>query len=337
VNLLPIPLVVLLALAASDNDARPPLPKDDLSADFGATLPAGVVAKGFVDAPPKPEALKLGRALFFDPILSIDRTVACASCHDPAHGFADPAPISLGINGQRAVRHTPSLFNRGFGKTFSWTGNAPSLEAQVLLPIANPREMGLSLSDMVERLGKDDRYAKEFKAAYSDGVTMANVADALTAFVSRIHHGGSAVDRFQESADFNALDDKERTGLWLYESKAGCWRCHSGPNFSDESFHDTGVGAKAGVPEDGRFAVTEDASDKGRFKTPTLRGLALTAPYMHDGSVATIEDVVAYYRKGANKNANLDERIQPLALSDEEAAALAAFLRALSRPADVRK
>jgi cytochrome c peroxidase len=320
--------VALICAAAALS--QPHVPADTLPADFGAQIPRGLVPRDHADAPPRPEVLALGRALFFDPILSADHTVACASCHDPAHGFADTAPLSLGIRGQHAVRNSPSLFNRGFGKHFSWTGVAESLTAQVLLPIANPLEMGSSPADAIERLRADATSAARFEAAFGSGPSVENLGLALAAFVSRIHCGDSPVDRFQ-AGDFAALDDKERAGLWIYESKGGCWRCHSGPNYSDEDFHATGIGAHEGKALAGRFDISADEHDRGRFKTPTLRGLAFTAPYMHDGSLATLEDVVAYYSRGGNTCAELDERIRPLTLAPDESAALLAFLRALSR------
>lgn len=336
-----------LALAALWFQVTPSLPRDTLPSDFGSVIPRGLVPKDYVDAAPRADVLALGRALFFDPILSVDRSVSCAACHDPEHGFADPRPISPGVKGHHAVRHTPSLFNRGFGAQFSWTGRATSLEAQVLLPIENELEMGFSVAGAIDRLRADPGYAARFAAAFgrtaeaSAGDTRSvdeghpsasTLRAALAAFVGRIHHGDSAVDRFQ-AGDFEALDDRERAGLWVYESKGQCWRCHSGPNFSDDDFHATGVGAHDGIPLAGRFEVSADEHDRGRFKTPTLRGLALTAPFMHDGSLATIEDVIAFYRRGGNPSANLDERLTPLELDDDEAARLAAFLRALSRPA----
>jgi cytochrome c peroxidase len=311
---------------------QPRLPADALPPDFGAHVPRGLVAAGTPDTAPKPEVLALGRALFFDPVLSADKTVACASCHDPAHGFADAAPISTGIRGQLAVRHTPSLFNRGFGRQFSWTGKTDSLDVQVLLPIGNPLEMGTSTGAAVERLRADPARVKQFESAFGSPPSKENLATALSTFVSRIHSGDSVVDLFQ-SGEFPALNDDERAGLWIYESKGACWRCHSGPNYTDESFHATGVGATGHAALPGRFEVTSDEGDRGRFKTPTLRGLAFTAPYMHDGSVATLEEVIAYYDRGANPCAQLDERIRPLALTAGEKKALVAFLRALSRPA----
>jgi cytochrome c peroxidase len=308
------------------------VPSDTLPADFGTQIPRGLVAANSNDTPPKPEVLALGRALFFDPILSADHTVACASCHDPAHGFADTAPLSVGIRGQLAVRNSPSLFNRGFGKHFSWTGTASSLAQQVLLPIENPLEMGSSPAEAVERIQSDTQLAARFQSAFGAAPSVDSLSIALSTFVARIHNGDSAVDKFQ-AGDFAALDDNERAGLWVYESKGGCWRCHTGPNYSDEEFHATGVGAHDGQALPGRFEVSADAHDRGGFKTPTLRGLAFTAPYMHDGSIATLEEVVDYYDRGGTACKELDERIHPLALSADERTALLAFLRALSRPA----
>jgi cytochrome c peroxidase len=192
--------------------------------------------------------------------------------------------------------------------------------------------MGLSLTDAVDRLRADEAYTKRFADVFHEPPGMKHMATALAAFVSRIYTEESAVDRFQ-AGHFDALDDRERAGLWVFESKARCWRCHVGRNYTDEEFHATGIGAHEGKLLRARAEFTEDEGDVGKFKTPTLRGLALTAPYMHDGSVATLEEVVAHYRRGANAPAGLDARIQPLELSDEEAQSLVAFLRALSRPA----
>lgn len=326
-----IALLFALLFLVPVGDA-PPLPEDRLPADFGVRIASAVKPAEFPDVLPAPGVLALGRALFFDPILSIDRTVSCASCHQPEHGFADPAVLSRGVNGQRTVRHTPSLLNRGFGRRFSWPGHVESLEEQVLLPIPNGLEMGLSLTEAVERLRADERYAARFAAAFGGEAGTKNLSLALAAFVSRVTTPESVVDRFQ-AGDFAALDDRERAGLWIYESKGRCWSCHAGANYTDEEFHATGVGARAGRLVRGRAEFTGDEADLGRFKTPTLRGLVATAPYMHDGSVSTLEAVVEHYRRGAGGIAGLDERIEPLDLTDEDAAALVAFLKALSRPA----
>lgn len=308
----------------------PPLPADTLPSDFGLVPPAGLLAPDAVPPAPDARRLALGRALFFDPSLSGDRTISCASCHQPDHGFADPAPLSLGVRGQRARRHTPSLLNRGLGSIFSWTGRARTLEEQVLLPIHDPVEMGLDLEEIAPRLRTDPRHGPAFEAAFGRPATVADAGEALASFVERIWIGASAVDRFQ-SGEFDALDERERAGLWLYESKGGCWRCHSGRNYTDEAFHATGVGARDGAALPGRLEITGAESDRGRFKTPTLRGLASTAPYMHDGSLATLEDVVEFYRRGGNATPERDAALRPLDLSASEAANLVAFLRALSR------
>ncbi len=306
------------------------VPADTLPADFGLAPPQGLFE---LDAGPRPldgARFALGRALFFDPVLSGDRSVSCASCHQPEYGFADPRPLSPGIQGRTAARHTPSLLNRGLGRVFSWTGQAASLHEQVLLPIPNPREMGLPLDEIAPRLRADPRHGPAFEAAFGRPATITDTGAALSAFVERIWIGASPVDRFQ-AGEFDALDDRERAGLWLYESKAGCWRCHAGRNYTDEEFHATGVGASERVAEPGRADVTSDESDRGRFKTPTLRGVSRTAPYMHDGSLATIEDVIAFYRRGGNDIPQRDAQLVPLDVTEDEAQALAAFLRALSR------
>lgn len=299
----------------------------------------GELPLGLARALPEPEdnafderRWELGRRLFFDPLLSRDHTLACASCHRPERNFADDRALSAGVGGASTLRNAPSLFNRGFGASHMWDGRTATLEEQVLLPIEDPREMGLPLDELLERLRAHAQYPALFEAAYAGGITRDNLARALAQFVRRLVLGDSPVDRFR-AADAAALDAEARVGLWVYESKGRCWRCHSGPNFSDEGFHATGVGVRDGVAEPGRAAASGDPADRGRFKTPSLRGVALTAPYMHDGSLATLADVVAFYRRGGVAHAELDPLMQPLELSEREAAALVAFLEALSRRA----
>ena len=156
------------------------------------------------------------------------------------------------------------------------------------------------------------------------------LSSALTAFVRRLWIGESPFDRFRVG-EIGAFTSAERAGFWLYESRGGCWRCHTGANFTDEGFHNTGVGVVEGTPEEGRAAITGESSDRGGFKTPTLRGLVSTGPYMHDGSLATLEEVVEFYRGGGHANPHLDPVLEPVELTDADAANLVAFLRALSR------
>lgn len=278
--------------------------------------------------------LELGRDLFFDPILSADRSVSCATCHQPEHGFASPEPLPPGAAGKRALRNAPSLYNRVLGALHSWDGRARSLEEQVVMPISDPNEMGLPLRDALARLGEDTSYARRFRQEFGRAPDRDDLADALASFVRRLTMGDSPVDRFQGAKDRTLLTLEERAGLWLYESKGRCWICHSGPNFSDERFHNTGVGVKAAVPEPGRMAITDEEGDRGAFRTPTLRGLVYTAPYMHDGSIKTLREVVEFYARGGNPNPALDKELKPLSLTPREVDHLVAFLKALSRSAD---
>jgi cytochrome c peroxidase len=202
----------------------------------------------------------------------------------------------------------------------------------VLLPIADPDEMGLPVASAVERLAADASYAGAFADAYGGAPSADALAKALASFVRGLLLADSPADRFV-FGETTVLSREERAGMWVYESKGACWRCHPRPLFTDEELHNTGVGARGGEPEPGRAEVTGDTADAGKFKTPTLRGLRFTAPYMHDGSLATLEDVVAFYRRGGNANRNLSPLIAPLDLTDEDAGNLVAFLRALSRAA----
>jgi cytochrome c peroxidase len=320
-----------VGVCAWGDDKPLPVPKDPLP----DKLPLDVIPLGLKDRevpkdnPLTAQRVGLGRKLFFDPILSGDNTVACASCHQPNHGFAGPGMRPRGVRGQQTARKAPTLFNRAYGTAFFWDGREATLEAQALRPIEDPAEMGSKLTDVVKRLEADKEYKERFGAAFPDGVTQTNLGRALAAFERVLLRGDSAVDRFRAKGEHAALTPAEREGLWLYESKARCWRCHGGPNFTDERFHNTGVRWGKDPPDPGRSAVTRRDEDRGKFKTPTLRGVALTAPYMHDGSLATLEDVVEFYNRGGGANPNLDPALKPLDLSKEETAALVAFLKAL--------
>jgi cytochrome c peroxidase len=325
-------LLFACCLAAVPAAGPPALPKDTLPERLPLdTIPLGLPSERPVpkDNPLTEAKVRLGRQLFFDPVLSGDGTVSCASCHRPDHGFAGPEPRAVGAGGRRGSRNAPSLLNRAFGTAFFWDGRAASLEEQALHPIESPLELGSTVADAVKRLRAHKEYPAAFRAAFGDGVSAANLARALASFERVLLAGDSRVDRFR-AGKFPALTDSERQGLWLFESRGRCWRCHAGQNFSDEVYHNTGVGW-GGAPADlGRHAVTRAEADRGRFKTPSLRGVAHTAPYMHDGSLATLEEVVEYYNRGGNKNPHLDPLIQPLGLSKRDVADLVAFLKALS-------
>ena len=294
-------------------------------------IPLGLKQKRPVpqDNPLTAAGVALGRRLFFDPILSADRSLACASCHLPRFAFASPDRISIGIGGQRGTRNAPSLLNVAYGSPLFWDGRAQTLEQQALLPIQNPVELGSKLDGVLARLQADADYARDFAAAYGGPVNRVNLARALASFQRALLSGNSPVDRFR-AGDSSALTTEQRQGLWLFESKGRCWKCHSGRNFTDNQFHNTGV-SWGRVPSDfGRFAITHKPADRGRFKTPTLRNVALTAPYMHDGSLPDLKQVVEFYNRGAGANPHRDPLMQPLNFSPREVAQLVAFLKALT-------
>jgi len=321
---------VLTTLAVKPPESeRRELPVDTLPRPLFDELPAGLPAELEERLSGDEDLVDLGRALFFDPILSVDHSVACASCHRPDHGFADDVPLSLGVHGRRTLRNTPGLYNRALGESFMWDGRVATLREQVLMPIENELEMDLPVADAVARLATSETYAPRFEATLGRTPDSEGLALALTAFVERLVSGDSPADRF-DAGRIAELSQNAKSGKWFFESRGSCWRCHSGQNLSDESFHNTGVGAAAATPVPGRFAITKLDEDRGRFKTPSLRGVSETAPYMHDGSIASLEEVVEFYRRGGNPNSHLDEVLEPIEMSDQDAANLVEFLQSLS-------
>ncbi len=273
------------------------------------------------------ERVALGARLFLDPLLSADGTIACASCHRPDRAFSDTIPFSKGVYGRSATRNTPSILNRAYGRAFFLDGRATSLEETVLQPIQNPREMGLNLQALVARLQRDESYAAEFGSAFDEGITEYNIARALASYVRSLRSGHAPFDRFSKG-DRAALSPEAQAGLRLFVGKANCAACHTDPTFTDEQVHNTGVFVGSG--DVGRYAVSAQATDSGAFKTPTLRNVALTAPYMHDGSLATLNEVVELYNGGGIANRHLDPEIGLLHLTGAERARLVAFLKALT-------
>ena len=271
----------------------------------------------------------LGRRLFFERKLSRDGSMACATCHDPRRAFTDGRATAVGIGGRGGTRNVPTLVNRGYGAAFFWDGRAPSLEQQVLEPIRSPRELGSDPGDVVASLAREPSYRKGFDAAFRRHITVEDLARALATFVRTIQSGDSPVDRYLDGEQEALLPDA-RAGLSLFRGKASCWLCHTEPTFTDERFHNTGVAWRARSHSDaGRAGVTLREEDRGAFKTPTLREIARTAPYMHDGSFATLQEVVDYYDRGAQPNRALDSRIHPLNLDVLEKQQLVAFLNSL--------
>ena len=247
------------------------------------------------DNSPTRERIDLGRQLFFDPSLSSDQSTSCASCHNPKHAFADNEVNSRGIDRKKGNRNTPTVINAAFQPYQFWDGRASSLEDQALLPLENPLEMGSSVSNIVDRLNQLPRYRDAFHRAFGSPVTRQNLAQALASFERTVLAGDSDYDRYV-AGNPTALSQKAAEGMKLFQGKAHCHLCHQGYNFSDGLFHNLGVGwGGNGFADEGRSAVTGIVKDRGSFKTPTLRQVAQTAPYMHDGSMASLEAVVTFY------------------------------------------
>lgn len=317
------------ALLAVQPAGPSPIARDTLPGELAyETLPLGL--KPFRvpdDNPMTAEKVALGRKLFFDPILSGDKTVACATCHHPEKAMAGNDALPRGIGGTPTKRKAPTLMNRAFGTSFFWDGRAGTLEEQALQPIEDPTEMGAKLPEVIERLKADAGYAAAFQKCFADGITKENLAKALSSFQRALISGNTPVDKFMQRGERSALTQEQIHGVWLYESKGMCWKCHSGQNFTDDVARNTGV--SWGKGDLGRYAITRKEGDQGRFKTPTLRGVARSGPYMHDGSLKTLEDVVEFYDKGGTPNPHLDASLKPLGLTAEEKKSLVAFLKAL--------
>lgn len=277
-----------------------------------------------------PAKIALGRRLFHDRRLSRDGSIACVTCHDPARAFADGRVVAVGVDKLAGQRNVPTIINRAYGKSSFWDGRAASLEEQVVQPLLDPREMASTPEAVLAMLRRDASYRRHFTAAFEREPQWDDVARALASYVRTIRSGDSRFDRFRHGAS-SALSEQEQRGMRLFLGKANCWFCHAGPNFTDERFHNTGVAFRdERIVDVGRFAVTQGPADRGAFKTPTLREAVRTAPYMHDGSLPTLDAVIDYYDRGGNANPDLDNLIQPLRLSVDEKRALIAFLRSLS-------
>ena len=328
--------------------------------EYALPLPSDVIPPAIPDDNPLTTAkVALGQKLYFDARLSADNTVSCATCHDPAKGFADGKPLAVGIGGKTGARNSPTVLNAAFNDLQFWDGRAATLEEQAKGPLVNPVEMGMASHDaLVGKLQDISEYPPLFKQAFdSDRITIDNVARAIASYERTVFSFSSPFDRFN-AGDKTAMSESAQRGWELFNGKARCNNCHgyvaSSPTFTDNKFHNIGVAMHAGnfaelarkaaqSPEStsdlahspgyselGRFLVTKEPKDIGAFKTPGLRDVALTAPYMHDGSQRTLEEVIDFYDKGGEDNPYLDGGIRPLKLSAQEKADLVELLKALT-------
>lgn len=282
------------------------------------------------DNPYTPEKAELGKLLYFDKRLSADNSVSCATCHSPKFGYTDGGAVSTGIRGQKGGRSAPTVINRAYSLNQFWDGRAPTLEEQAKGPIQNEIEMGMTHANVVEKLRKVPGYRAQFKKVFgTEDFTIDHMAMAIATFERTVLSGNSPYDRYQAGKK-SAMTASQVRGLDIYLNKAKCDACHEGVNFTSNSYHNLGVGSDKPKPDVGRFEVTKNDADWGTFKTPTLRDIERTGPYMHDGSLKTLEEVVDFYDKGGIKNKNLDEKLKPLKLTDQDKKDLVAFLKALN-------
>ena len=325
-------MVLVIGLGASfrsvlavGGDAEPPKPPLGLPDVFWPE-----------ENPYTPEKAELGRLLYFDTRLSSDKTVSCASCHSPKHAFTDGAGVSTGIKGQKGGRSAPTVINRAYSTSQFWDGRAASLEEQAKGPLANPIEMTSSADAAaahqacVECLRGIPGYVMRFEKVFgTKEFTIDHVAQAIATFERTVLSGNAPFDKYK-AGDKKAMSEEQIRGMNVFFQKAQCDRCHIGFNFTDGSYMNIGIGMDKAKPDLGRFNVTKKDEDKGAFKTPTLREIAHTAPYMHDGSLKTLEEVVEHYDKGGIKNQWLNHQMKPLNLTKQDKGDLVAFMKALS-------
>jgi len=350
--------VGVLAIAGTERAKVPEnLPPGVSAALYQITVPANAV--------PTQDRIALGDKLFNDKRLSVDDSVSCATCHDPARGFVDHKPQSEGIGSHAGHRNSPTVLNAMFNATQFWDGRAPTLEAQAKLPILNPIEMGQRApEDVVKKLQGIPEYVQTFRQVFGRDLNYDDLAAAIAAFERTQYAGDSPFDHYL-AGDDKAIDDAAKRGWSIFNGKGRCNACHAfstaSPLFSDQKFHNIGIAAhktdfialaakgvamvrsgdleqidhlalETDLSELGRFLVTKNLSDVGTFKTPTLRNIMITGPYMHDGSLTTLWDVMDHYNKGGVPNPYLDGGMQRLGLTEAEIDDSVAFLATLTSP-----
>jgi cytochrome c peroxidase len=285
------------------------------------------------------EKVALGRALFYDKRLSSDNTVSCSSCHNPLLGFTDGAVRSIGVGGKTGKRNAISLLNAAYDPVQFWDGRAPTLEAQIGTPMEDADEMNQPHAIAIAKLERDPVIQGQFDAAFGPGpITIERIQQAIASFERMLISGNSAFDRYQFGGDKTALSPAAIRGLAIFQDKdrGNCAACHTISShyalFTDGKFHNTGEGVdeEGNLTDPGRYAATKAEADRGAFKTPSLRDVAESAPYMHDGKLKTLDDVVQFYAGGGNSNPYLDNEMKPIHLSARDRADLIEFLKSLS-------
>lgn len=285
------------------------------------------------DEPHSELEIELGKVLFFDTRLSVNHAQSCASCHNPDLGFSDGMANGIGAMGGTLGRNTPHLYNLAWASAMFWDGRMETLEEQALGPIEAAGEMNMPLNQLLPRLKKVPYYQDTFKKVYGQqGISKETLGRAIAAFERSIISNNSPFDQYL-AGNKSAMSPAAIRGLEIFKGKGNCIDCHDGPNLTDDSYHNIGVNNG----DDGRYAVTGNKNMKGAFKTPGLRNIIFSAPYLHDGSAATLEEVIDFYNKGGNGGENLDKLIKPLGLTTQEKFDLIAFLGALTDPVVIER
>lgn len=300
---------------------------------IGILLILVVLASSFSGNAPATTKADLGKLLFFDPILSEDLTISCASCHKPEFAFADTVAFSIGVHGRKALRNTPSAMNMGARNLFFWDGRAASLEEQALGPIADSNEMNLPIPVAIARLNASEKYRRLFQEVFSDQPTAQNLGAAIAAFEQTLETGDTPNDRWLQDLP-NGMTAQQIRGRQIFRTKAKCQECHFTPDFTGDEFRSIGLFNAQEYNDSGRYRTTHNPADMGLFKVPGLRNVALTAPYMHDGSMQTLREVIDYYDNPLTLVPNSlvrDSLLRtPLHLTELEKQDLEAFLHALT-------
>ena len=280
------------------------------------------------DNPLTAAKIALGKELFYDPILSRDNTISCGSCHIQNHGFADVEPFSLGVDNELGERNAPTLTNVAYKPHYFKDGGIPTLELQILAPFDSELEFDLNIVDAVERLKADEDYSNKFQAVFDSEPTAFGLTRAIAAFERTLLSGNSRFDQHFIQGN-SVLTESELRGYDLFQSdELNCSSCHSGIMFTDYSYQN--IGLKEYYSDSGRARITVNQADAGKFEVPTLRNVALTAPYMYDGSIETLEEVIDFFAEGGSDHPNKSELITGFNLSDQDKTDLIAFLNSLT-------
>jgi len=315
-------------VGAVTKDANLPFPLDLPPGAPMPTIPA--------DDPLTIASVKLGKALFFDPRLSLDRGISCRSCHFPERAFSDTVALSSGVQGRMVARNAPSLANVAYRPLLMRDGGTPTLEQQVLIPLLDTAEMDVTMASLIALLSEDPDYQTQSMKAFGRPIDAFVITRALASYERTLISGSSRFDEFLYQGDSTALDPQEKRGWAIFNSDRGkCTNCHGGFDLSDHSFRNIGTSIDHAA-DPGRQRITVHPADRGKFAVPTLRNIALTAPYMHDGSMRTLEQVVDHFNSGGLADPNKDPLMTPLHLTAQEKQDVVAFLRSLTdlRPLD---